>query len=83
MSVQGEVLNLLNQIQERTGVSILIITHNMSVVRHCADRVVVLLKGEVVETGPCARIFDAPEHDYTRALIAASRHELPEFSEME
>lgn len=83
VSVQGEVLNLLNEIQERTGVSILIITHNMSVVRHCADRVVVLLKGEVVETGPCARIFDAPQHDYTRALIAASQHELPEFSETE
>ncbi len=83
VSVQGEVLNLLNEIQERTGVSILIITHNMSVVRHCADRVVVLLNGEVVESGPCAQIFDAPEHDYTRALIAASQHELPELSETE
>ncbi|WP_299850361.1 ABC transporter ATP-binding protein [uncultured Roseovarius sp.] len=83
VSVQGEVLNLLNEIQERTGVSTLIITHNMSVVRHCADRVVVLLKGKVVESDPCARIFDAPEHDYTRALIAASQHELPEFSETE
>ncbi|SLN54853.1 Glutathione import ATP-binding protein GsiA [Roseovarius albus] len=78
VSVQGEVLNLLNEIQERTGVSILIITHNMSVVRHCADRVVVLLKGQIVETGPCAQVFEAPSHDYTRALIVASRHELPE-----
>lgn len=81
VSVQGEVLNLLNEIQERTGVSILIITHNMSVVRHSADRVLVLLKGKVVETGPSARIFDAPEHAYTRALIAASQHKLPEMSD--
>ena len=83
VSVQGEVLNLLNEIQDRTGVSILIITHNMSVVRHAADRVVVLLKGEIVESGQCAQIFDAPAHDYTRALIAASEHKLPELSEME
>ncbi len=83
VSVQGEVLNLLNEIQERTGVSILIITHNMSVVRHSADRVVVLLKGEIVETGACAQVFEAPAHDYTRALIAASQHKLPEMSEVE
>ncbi|MGC1426948.1 MAG: ABC transporter ATP-binding protein [Albidovulum sp.] len=83
VSVQGEVLNLLNEIQERTGVSILIITHNMSVVRHCADRVVVLLRGKIVEAGHCAQIFDAPTHDYTRALIAASEHKLPEISKME
>lgn len=83
VSVQGEVLNLLNEIQENTGVSILIITHNMSVVRHSADRVLVLLKGEVVETGPCAQVFDAPEHGYTRALIAASQHQLPEISTLD
>jgi ABC-type glutathione transport system ATPase component len=82
VSVQGEVLNLLNEIQDRTGVSILIITHNMSVVRHSADRVVVLLRGEVVETGPSAQIFAQPTHDYTRALIAASQHKLPEFNEV-
>ncbi len=78
VSVQGEVLNLLNEIQERTGVSILIITHNMSVVRHCADRVVVLLKGHIIETGACADVFAAPAQDYTRALIAASQHKLPD-----
>lgn len=82
VSVQGEVLNLLNEIQERTGVSILIITHNMSVVRHCADRVIVLLKGEIVETGPCSDLFSQPQHGYTQALIAASHHQFPTLSEL-
>ncbi len=77
VSIQGEVLNLLNEIQERLGVAILIITHNMSVVRHSADRVLVLLQGRVVETGPCAEIFANPQDAYTKALIAASEHALP------
>ncbi len=83
VSIQGDVLNLLNEIQERTGVAILIITHNMSVVRHCADRVVVLLQGRIVEAGPCAEIFANPAEAYTRALIAASQHRLPDPSHQE
>jgi len=83
VSIQGDVLNLLNEIQERTGVSILIITHNMSVVRHCADRLIVLLRGEIVEAGPCADIFSNPANPYTTALIAASQHQLPEHSEQD
>ena len=78
VSIQGDVLNLLNEIQERTGVAILIITHNMSVVRHCADRVIVLLRGEIVESGPASDMFANPANDYTTALIAASQHKLPE-----
>ncbi len=78
VSIQGDVLNLLNQVQERAGVAILIITHNMSVVRHCADRVVVLLQGQVVETGAAADLFARPANDYTKALIAAAQHQLPE-----
>ena len=81
VSIQGDVLNLLNEIQERTGISILIITHNMSVVRHTADRLIVLLRGQVVEEGPTAQVFASPAHDYTRALIAASSHQLPDKSE--
>ncbi len=77
VSIQGDVLNLLNEIQERAGVAILIITHNMSVVRHAADRVLVLLRGEAVEAGSCEQIFTAPATPYTQALIAASQHELP------
>lgn len=74
VSIQGDVLNLLNEIQERTSVAILLITHNMSVVRHCADRVAVLLRGKVVETGPSAQIFSGASHEYTRDLITASQH---------
>lgn len=77
VSVQGDVLNLLNAIQERTGVAILIITHNMSVVRHCADRVIVLLRGKTVESGPSAEMFANPVNGYTKSLIAASQHKLP------
>lgn len=83
VSIQGEVLNLLNEIQERLGVAILIITHNMSVVRHSADRVLVLLQGQVVETGPCADLFADPSNAYTKALIAASEHALPDQIEEE
>ncbi len=83
VSIQGDVLNLLNEIQEETGVAILIITHNMSVVRHSADRVIVLLRGEIVEAGPSAAIFANPTHPYTRALIEASQHHLPEQSNEE
>ncbi|WP_291729681.1 ABC transporter ATP-binding protein [Leisingera sp. F5] len=78
VSVQGEVVNLLNALQEQMGLSILLITHNMSVVRHAADRMIVMLKGELVETGPTARLFADATHDYTRRLIAASHHALPE-----
>lgn len=77
VSIQGEVVNLLNTLQEQMGLSILLITHNMSVVRHAADRMVVMFKGELVETGPTAQVFKKPAQDYTRALIAASHHALP------
>ncbi|MGB3148101.1 MAG: ABC transporter ATP-binding protein [Paracoccaceae bacterium] len=79
VSVQGEVINLLNELQERLGLSILLITHNMAVVRHAADRVAVMLQGGIVETGPTAQIFAKPEHAYTRQLIAAAHHDLPTY----
>jgi ABC-type glutathione transport system ATPase component len=78
VSVQGEVINLLNGLQEKLGIAILLITHNMAVVRHTADRAVVLLKGQVVEAGPTAAIFAGAKEPYTRALIAAAQHNIPE-----
>lgn len=78
VSVQGEVINLLNSLQEQMGIAILLITHNMAVVRHTADRAVVLLKGQVVETGPTDAIFAGAKEPYTRALIAAAEHDIPE-----
>lgn len=77
VSIQGEVLNLLNSLQDQMGLSILLITHNMSVVRHVADRIIVMLKGQVVESGATAHLFENAQQDYTRALIAASHHPIP------
>ena len=77
VSIQGEVLNLLAEIQERTGVTILIITHNLNVVRHISDRVVIMRRGEILEAGDTRTIFANPRHDYTRQLIAANYHPDP------
>lgn len=77
VSVQGEVLNLLARIQDKTGVSILIITHNLNVVRHLSDRVLIMYMGEFVETGPTDQIFANPKHEYTQQLIAANHHPAP------
>ncbi|MEU9334050.1 oligopeptide/dipeptide ABC transporter ATP-binding protein [Streptomyces sp. NPDC048290] len=71
VSVQGQIVNLLKDLCRDSGVSFLFISHDMSVVRHIADRVVVLYGGRVMESGPCAEVFAAPRHPYTQALLAA------------
>lgn len=71
VSVQAEVLNLMADLRAGMGLSYLIITHNLALVRHVADRVVVLYLGRVVEEGPTAEVFAAPAHPYTASLIAA------------
>ncbi|OLO12643.1 peptide ABC transporter ATP-binding protein [Chromohalobacter japonicus] len=72
MSVQGEILNLLNEIQSRTGVAILVITHNLNLVRHVTDEVAVMYLGRFVEQGPTDAIFRHPRHPYTEALLSAN-----------
>jgi peptide/nickel transport system ATP-binding protein len=71
VTVQGEVLELLRDLQRTHGTSIILITHDMGVVAEMADRVIVMRNGAMVEEGPVAQIFDAPQVDYTRALLAA------------
>lgn len=71
VSVQAEVLNLMSDLRRDMGLAYLIITHNLALVRHVADRVIVLYLGRVVEEGPTARVFANPAHPYTRSLIAA------------
>ena len=72
MSVQGEVLNLLAEVQARTGVAILVITHNLNLVRHVTDRMAIMYLGRLVEEGPTAEIFARPRHPYTDALLSAN-----------
>lgn len=72
VSVQGEVLNLLNELQGRLGISILIITHNLNVVRHVADRMSIMYLGRFVETGPTDAIFHQATHPYSKALLSAN-----------
>ncbi len=72
MSVQAEVLNLLAEMQGRLGIAILVITHNLNVVRHITDRMAIMYLGRFVEIGPTERIFRAPCHPYTEALLSAN-----------
>jgi oligopeptide/dipeptide ABC transporter ATP-binding protein len=72
VSVQAQILNLLHGLQEQRNLTYLFITHDLSVVRHMADRIVVMYVGKVAEAGPTNVIFDAPTHPYTRALLGAS-----------
>jgi peptide/nickel transport system ATP-binding protein len=72
VSIQGEVLNLLNDLQDRLGLAILIITHNLAVVRHIAHRTAVMYLGRIVESAPTADLFADPRHPYAQALLAAS-----------
>ncbi|SHJ19030.1 oligopeptide transport system ATP-binding protein [Aureimonas altamirensis DSM 21988] len=71
VTVQAQILDLIASLQKRLGMAVLLITHDLGVVRNYASRVVVMRRGEVVETGPASTIFDHPQHDYTRMLIAA------------
>lgn len=72
VSIQGEVLNLLNSLRDRMGLSMLIITHNLHVVRQIADRMAVMYLGRFVEEGETEAIFEAPRHPYTAALLSAN-----------
>ncbi|QDY70545.1 dipeptide ABC transporter ATP-binding protein [Qingshengfaniella alkalisoli] len=71
VTTQDEILKLINGLVRDEGLSLLMITHNLGVVRMTADYVYVMCKGEVVEHGPLKRIFEAPQTDYTRELIGA------------
>ena len=71
VTVQAQILQLLKDTQKRLGMSVLFITHDLGIVRKLADRVCVMNSGKIVEHGPVERVFTAPEHPYTRDLLAA------------
>ena len=71
VTVQAQILKLLKDLQGRLGMAMLFITHDLGIVRKIADRVCVMSKGKIVEQGDVERVFTAPEHPYTKALLAA------------
>ncbi|MCH2075333.1 MAG: ABC transporter ATP-binding protein [Rhodobacteraceae bacterium] len=78
VTIQAEILALMDRLKRETGTAVMFITHDMSVVAQMADRVVVMFRGEKVEEGPVAEIFANPQHPYTQALLAA----VPRLGEM-
>jgi peptide/nickel transport system ATP-binding protein len=72
LSVQAQVLNLLNDLQKRLNLTLLFISHDLMVVRHVSHRLVVLYHGDIVEEGEAAELMSAPKHPYTARLIAAA-----------
>jgi microcin C transport system ATP-binding protein len=81
VTVQAQILALLKELQQRLGMAMLFITHDLGIVKKIADRVCVMTKGEIVETGPVAPLFADPQHAYTRHLLAAEPRGKPPASD--
>ena len=78
VTIQAEILALMDRLKRETGTAVMFITHDMAVVAQMADRVVVMFRGNKVEEGPVEQIFENPQHDYTKSLLAA----VPKLGEM-
>ena len=70
VSIRAEILNLLRELQQKRGVSIVFITHDLSTVAYFADRVAVMYLGRIVESGPTDEVLKSPAHPYTKALLS-------------
>ena len=80
LSVRGEILSLLKELQEEFNVAFVLISHDLEAVRVCAHDVIVMYLGQIVEQGTAAQVFGSPVHPYTQALMAASRFETESFA---
>ena len=71
VSIQAQVINLLQDIQQEYGITYMFVTHDLSVIRHISDNISVMYLGQLVETGPSQQVFSRPLHPYTKALLSA------------
>ena len=71
LSIRAQVLELLEDLKEKLGLSLLFITHDLGVVQHIADRILVMNRGKIIEEGPCGQVLKAPREEYTRYLISS------------
>lgn len=71
LSVRAQILELLEDLKRKLGLSLLFITHDLGVVQHIADRVVVMNRGKIIEEGPCGQVLKAPREEYTRYLLSS------------
>ena len=87
VTIQAQILQLIKDIQKETGMSILLITHDLGVVAETCEKVAVMYAGRIVEQGPADEIFTNPRHEYTKALLASipkggeERLEVPDIGE--
>ncbi|HJS40143.1 MAG TPA: ABC transporter ATP-binding protein, partial [Sphingomicrobium sp.] len=78
VSIQAQILNLLKDLKDHAGVGMLLVAHELSVVRHMSDRVAVMYLGRIVEIGATSAIFERPHHPYTQSLLKAVPRLIPE-----
>ena len=71
LSVRAQILELLSDLKQKLGLSLLFITHDLGVVQHIADRVIVMNRGKIIEEGPCGQVLKAPREEYTRYLLSS------------